>query len=58
MDFEKEMARLREIASQMSRGELPLEQSMKLYTEAVGLSKSLGEYIENAKLTVEQLEAK
>ncbi|MCH5206699.1 MAG: exodeoxyribonuclease VII small subunit [Oscillospiraceae bacterium] len=58
MDFEKEMNKLREIAEKMSRGELSLEQSMKLYTEAVELTKKLGDYIENAKLTVEQLEAK
>ena len=56
MDFEKEMARLREIAEQMSNGQLTLEQSMKLYTEAAELSKRLSEYIENAKLKVEQLE--
>lgn len=58
MDFEKEMNKLRGIAEKMSRGELSLEQSMKLYTEAVELTKKLGDYIENAKLTVEQLEAK
>ena len=58
MDFEKEMNKLREIAEKMSMGELSLEQSMKLYTEAVELTKKLGDYIENAKLTVEQLEAK
>lgn len=56
MDFEKSMARLQEISELMS-GELPLEQSMKLYTEAVELTKQCREYIMNAKLTVEQLEA-
>lgn len=58
MDFEKEMARLREIAKQMSGGELTLEQSMELYTEAAKLSERLSEYIENAKLKVQQLEEK
>lgn len=56
MDFEKSMARLQEISELMS-GELPLEESMKLYTEAVELTKQCKEYIENAKLTVERLEA-
>lgn len=56
MDFEKSMARLQEISELMS-GELPLEQSMKLYTEAVELTKQCKDYINNAKLTVEQLEA-
>lgn len=56
MDFEKAMARLSEISELMS-GELPLEQSVKLYTEAVELTKQCREYISAAKLTVEQLEA-
>ena len=55
MDFEKEMERLRAIAEQMSSGSLTLEQSMKLYTEAAELSQKLSDYIENAKLKVEQL---
>ncbi len=57
MDFEKEMKRLEEIAAKMA-GEVSLEQSMKLYTEAVELSKKLSDYISEAKLKVEQLEAK
>lgn len=56
MDFEKAMARLAEISELMS-GELPLEQSVKLYTEAVELTKQCREYIQSAKLTIEQLEA-
>lgn len=56
MDFEKEMTKLAEISQKMKAPDLPLEESMKLYTEAVGLTKSLKEYIDNAKLTVEKLE--
>ncbi len=56
MEFEKSMARLAEISELMSR-ELPLEESMKLYTEAVELTKQCREYIASAKLTIEQLEA-
>ncbi len=56
MDFEKEMQQLREISQKMGDGGITLEESMKLYTEAVTLSKKLTEYIENAKLKVEQLE--
>jgi len=56
MDFEKEMQQLRAIAQKMGEGGISLEESMKLYTEAVTLSKKLTEYIENAKLKVEQLE--
>ncbi|MCM1273916.1 MAG: exodeoxyribonuclease VII small subunit [Lachnospiraceae bacterium] len=58
MDFEKEMSKLREISEKMSGGGLSLEESMKLYTEAVELTERLKEYINNAKLTVEKLEAK
>lgn len=56
MDFETEMKKLAEIAAEMESGELPLEKSMELYTEAVELTKKLKEYIENAKLKVEALE--
>ncbi len=55
MDFENEMKRLQEISVKM-KGEVSLEESMKLYTEAVGLSKKLSDYIKDAKLKVEQLE--
>ncbi|MGN1423860.1 MAG: exodeoxyribonuclease VII small subunit [Oscillospiraceae bacterium] len=57
MDFEQAMKRLTEISEQMNGAELPLEESMKLYTEAVGLVKFCKEYIAGAKLTVEKLEA-
>lgn len=56
MDFEKQMKRLEEIAAKMA-GEVSLEESMKLYTEAVELSKKLSDYISEAKLKVDQLEA-
>ena len=56
MDFERSMTRLAEISEMMS-GELSLEESMKLYTEAVGLVKQCRDHINNAKLTIEQLEA-
>lgn len=58
MDFEAEMKKLEAIAKQMESGDLPLEESMKLYTEAVELTKKLKEYIEQAKLKVETLEGK
>ena len=56
MDFEAEMKKLSDIAAKMEAGDLPLEESMKLYTEAVELTKKLKEYIEGAKLKVEALE--
>lgn len=56
MDFEAEMKKLADIAAKMEAGDLPLEESMKLYTEAVELAKKLKDYIEQAKLKVETLE--
>ncbi len=56
MDFESEMKKLGEIAEKMSSGDLPLEESMRLYTEAVELTKKLRDYIDAAKLKVETLE--
>lgn len=56
MDFEAEMKKLEGIAAKMDGGNLPLEESMKLYTEAVELTKKLKDYIEQAKRRVEALE--
>lgn len=56
MDFENSMKRLAEISERMSGADLPLEESVKLYAEAAQLVKDCREYIENAKLRVEQLE--
>ncbi len=55
MDFEKAMARLAEIAKAMD-GEIPLEQSMALYTEAVQLTKQCKDYIAAAKQQIETIE--
>ena len=56
-DFEKGMKRLSEISEQMN-GDIPLEMSIKLYSEAAELVKKCREYIESAKLIVEQTEMK
>ncbi len=57
MDFEQAMTRLSEISESMSKSDLPLEESMKLYTEAADLVKYCKEYIDSAKLRIERLEA-
>lgn len=56
MNFEEEMKRLNAIVAKM-QGEIPLEESLKLYTEAVELSKKLTAYINDAKLKVTELGA-
>lgn len=56
-DFEKGMKRLSEISEQMN-GDIPLEMSIKLYSEAAELVKKCRDYIDSAKLAVEQTEMK
>ncbi len=57
MEFGKAMKRLSEISKSMSGEELPLEDSIKLYAEAAELVKYCKDYIDNAKLKIEQLDA-
>ena len=56
-DFEKGMKRLSEISEQMN-GDIPLEMSIKLYSEAAELVKKCREYIDSAKPAVEQTKMK
>ena len=56
MDFEQAMKRLTEISELMGKSDLKLEDSMKLYTEAVELTKKCKD-IKNAELQVQTLEA-
>ncbi len=56
MNFEEEMKRLSGMVAKM-QGEIPLEESLKLYTEALELSKKLTEYINEAKLKITELKA-
>lgn len=39
MDFEKKLSRLEAIVQQMEKGDLPLEQSLKLFEEGIGLTR-------------------
>ena len=57
MDFEQAMARLAEISGLMGKSDLKLEDSMKLYTEGVELTRKCKEYIRNAELQVQTLES-
>lgn len=56
MNFEEEMKKLDAICAEMSDGDITLERSLALYTEAVERTKKLREYIDGAKLTIEKLE--
>lgn len=53
--FEAAMQRLEEIVRTMERGELPLEQSLKLFEEGTALVRSCGKLLDDAELKIVQL---
>jgi exodeoxyribonuclease VII small subunit len=53
--FETAMARLEEIVTTLEDGELPLEQSLKLFEEGVKLSRICTARLEEAERKVEVL---
>jgi exodeoxyribonuclease VII small subunit len=53
--FEECLQRLEEIVLQLERGDLPLEQALKLFEEGVGLSNSCRKELEEAEGKVEIL---
>ncbi len=48
ISFEEGLERLENIASQMERGELPLDELMKMYEEGIKLSGELNQKLELA----------
>ena len=55
--LEAQLKRLDEIAVLLDRGELPLDEQLKIYEEGMELAKNCREYLENAELKVQQLGA-
>ncbi len=53
--FEAALARLEEIVKELETGELPLEQSLKLFEEGVKLSRICNQRLEEAERRVEIL---
>ncbi len=53
--FETAMARLEEIVQQLEQGDLPLEQSLKLFEEGIKLSRICNTRLEEAERKVEIL---
>lgn len=53
--FEASMQRLEEIVRTMERGELPLDQSLKLFEEGTGLVRSCGAMLDDAELKIVKL---
>ena len=56
MTFEEKLAKLTEIVDKLEAGnELPLEDSLKLFEEGVGLVASCREMLENAEQRVKNV---
>ncbi len=56
MTFEEKLVKLTEIVNKLEAGnELPLEDSLKLFEEGVGLVSSCREMLENAEQRVENV---
>lgn len=55
MDFEKNLSRLEEIVHKMEDGELPLEESLKLFEEGVRLSRECNLKLNEAEQKVKVL---
>ena len=53
--FEAALARLEEIVKELEQGDLPLEQSLKLFEEGIKLSRICNRRLEDAERRVEIL---
>lgn len=53
--FEAGMKRLEEIVAKMESGDLPLDDSLKLFEEGIKLSRTLNKTLETAERKVEAL---
>jgi exodeoxyribonuclease VII small subunit len=55
MDFEAHLKRLEEIVHRLEDGELPLEESLKLFEEGIKISRSCNEKLTEAEKKVKLL---
>lgn len=55
MDFEKKLTRLEEIVQKMEKGDLALDESMKLFEEGVKLSRDCQTQLTKAEAQVKKL---
>lgn len=53
--FEEAMQRLEQIVRTMERGEVPLEESLKLFQEGTALVQSCGKLLDQAELQVKKI---
>ena len=55
MTFEASMQRLEQIVRTMERGEVPLEESLKLFQEGTDLVRQCGQLLDDAELQVKKI---
>ena len=55
LNFEQNMQRLEQIVRAMERGDVPLEESMKLFQEGTELVRSCGKLLDEAELQVKKI---
>ena len=55
MTFEQSIRRLEQIASRMEQGNVPLEESLKLFTEGTELIRTCTELLDKAELEIVRL---
>ena len=53
--FEQNMQRLEQIVRVMERGEVTLEESLKLFTEGTELVRSCGKLLDDAEMQVKKI---
>ena len=53
--FEASMKRLEEIVHSMERGEMPLEESLKLFEEGTALVRACGGMLDDAEMKIVKL---
>jgi len=55
LKFEDALARLEQIVVQLEAGNLPLEESLKVFEEGVALARHCAKYLEDAEKRIETL---
>lgn len=53
--FEESMARLEQIVRSLEQGNVPLEESLKLFQEGTELVRSCGKLLDDAKLQISKV---
>jgi exodeoxyribonuclease VII small subunit len=54
--FEKSLGKLEQIVERLEQGEVPLEESLRLYEEGVHLSRLCAEKLQQVELVLKRLE--